>query len=132
MIAPTFVNAAVPEIAVPYASQYLSSYNSRIYPAEDGTLQIWFWVTGTQTWTYLGVLTIQLYESTDNENWYWVKTFSNTEYDNMMSENDNYHMSYVEYDGVSGRYYKAYVTVWGGYRSIGDSFSFWTPVVQAT
>ena len=132
MATPISVCAAVPDTVEPLASDYLVSYTSYIGPVGGGKVQIWFRVTGTDYMADIGVLTIQLYESTDNENWYWVDTFLHDDYPNMLSHNDSHHMSYVEYEGVAGRYYKAYVTIWSGNETTGDARYMWTTVKQAT
>ena len=132
LMAPISVSAAVPETVMPMASDYLMSYTAYICAMGDGELEIWFEVTGTGYQEYLGVVSILLYESTDNVNWYWVESFFNEDYDSMLSTNDWQHVDYVEYQGVVGRYYKAYVGIWGGPDPGGDSRYIWTPVERAT
>ena len=132
LITPVSVNAAVPETMMPMASDYLAAYTAYICAMGDGDLEIWFEVTGTGIQEYLGVVSILLYESTDNVNWYWVETFLNNEYDTMLSTNDWKHVDHVDYQGVAGRYYKAYVQIWGGPDDTGDSRYIWTPVERAT
>lgn len=129
---PISAYAAVPDTMEPLASDYLVSYTSYIGPVGGGKVQVWFRVTGTDYMTDIGVLTIRLYESTDNVNWYWVDTFLHDDYSNMLSHNDSHHMSYVEYQGVAGRYYKALVTIWAGNGTSGDTRYMWTTVKQAT
>lgn len=124
--------AAVPDTIEPLASDYLVSYTSYIGPVGDGKVQVWFRVTGKGYMGDIGTLSIMLYESTDNENWYWVETFLHNDYPNMLSQNDSHHMSYVEYQGVAGRYYKARVCIWAGNGTQGDSRYMWTTVKQAT
>lgn len=132
---PIGVHAAVPETAAPLASDYLMSYTSYICAMGDGNLEIWFRVTGTGTWADIGVLDIFLYESTDNVNWSWLKTFQFTDYDDetMLAHNTWQHMSHVDYDeGVHGRYYKAYVCIWAGPENGGDARYMWTQVELCT
>lgn len=114
------------------ASDYLNSYSAYIYPAGGGKIQVWFNVKGTGTLEALGALTIQLYESTDNSNWTWVKAYSHNNYPNMMGYNDYYHSGHVDYQGVAGRYYRAYVCIWGGGLTIGDNRYFYTSSKKAT
>lgn len=132
MCTPVGVQAAMPEMVAPMASDYLMEYTAYICAMGGGDLEIWFEVTGTGTWADIGVVTIYLYESTDNQNWYWVKTFMFEDYDGMLEHNTYYCMNYVPYEGVPGRYYKAYVQVWGGSEDNGDSRYFWTPVERCT
>lgn len=132
LIVPINVFGAIQETVQPLASYYLESYTAYICPMGGGDLEIWFRVTGTDLWADIGVLTIRLYESTDNSTWTWVDTFRHTNYPEMLDHDDDHHMSHVDYQGVAGRYYKAYVTIWAGDEETGDSRYIWTPVVQAT
>lgn len=114
------------------ASDYLTAYSAYLYPAGWGKIQIWFEVDGTNYMDEIGALEIQLYESKDNENWTWVKTFDYTDYSSMLGYNNYYHDGYVEYNGTIGRYYKAYVCIWAGKDGDGDTRYFWTPSEKAT
>lgn len=116
----------------PRASDYLSMYSAYVYPAGWGDVQVWFSVDGTNYMDEIGALEIQLYESTDNENWTWVKTFGYTDYSDMLGYNDFHHTGHVEYNGRIGRYYKAYMCVWAGKNGDGDARYFWTPSEKAT
>lgn len=129
---PIGAQAAVTETVEPRASAYLAAYTAYICAMGNGDLEIWFEVTGTGTWADIGVLTIYLYESTDNENWYWVETFHFTEWDHMLAHNTYFCMDYVGYEGVPGRYYKAYVQIWAGPEDGGDQRYIWTPVELCT
>ena len=132
LCAPIGVQAAMPETSQPFASAYLTSYTAYICAMGDGDLEIWWEVCGTGTWADVGVLSIYLYESTDNTNWEWVKTFQFTTYENMLAHNTYFCMSHVDYDGVPGRYYKAYVHIWAGPEDGGDGRYIWTPVERCT
>ena len=114
------------------ASDYLSVYSAYIYPAGWGKVQVWFDVDGTNYMDEIGALEIKLYESKDNETWTWVKTFDYTDYSGMLGYNDHSHAGHIEYNGVIGRYYKAYVCVWAGKNGDGDTRYFWTPTEKAT
>ena len=132
LCAPIGAQAAMPETVQPMASAYLADYTAYICAMGDGDLEIWWEVCGTGTWADVGVLSIYLYESTDNTNWEWVKTFQFTTYENMLAHNTYFCMSHVDYDGVSGRYYKAYVHIWAGPEDGGDGRYIWTPVERCT
>ena len=114
------------------ASYYLDAYSAYIYPAGWGKVQVWVTVIGTNDMDEIGALEIQLYESKDNETWYWVDTFSYPDYPDMLGYNDFSHSGHVEYNGTIGRYYKAYVCVWAGKNGDGDTRYFWTPTEKAT
>ena len=129
---PVSVSAAMPETVMPRASAYLACYTAYVCAMGGGDLEIWFEVTGTGYQEYLGVVIIYLYESTDGENWYWVKTYQNNDYDTMLATNAYCHVNCVEYEGVAGRYYKAYVGIWGGPDPGGDSRYIWTSSERAT
>ena len=125
---PIGAQAAVPDTIQPMASAYLADYTAYICPMGDGDLEIWWEVTGTRTWADIGVITVSLYESTDNSNFYWVETFEWSDYPNMLWHNDYICVDHVDYEGVSGRYYKAYVHIWAGPEDGGDGRYIWTPV----
>lgn len=122
---PSYVSAATIETAQPYASNYLTSYNTYICDMGSGNIQIWFHVMGTGDMDEIGALSIRLYESTDNTNWTHVKTYLHEDYSSMLVEDDFYHSSHVSYQGVAGRYYKAYVCIWAGKNGSGDTRYMW-------
>ena len=108
------------------ASAYLDSYGAYVYLPGNGEVRVYFDVQGTRTMDELGTLRIELYESTDGINWSGATTFNHDTTAGMLSYNDNYHSWHVSYDGVAGRYYKAYICVWGGKDGAGDTRYFWT------
>lgn len=114
------------------ASQYLNGYGAYAYAAGWGKIQIWFEVDGTNDMDEIGALEIQMYESTDNINWTWVKTYDYTDYSDMLGYNDFSHTGHIEHKGTIGRYYKAYVCVWAGKNGAGDTRYFWTNSEKAT
>jgi hypothetical protein len=73
LMAPIGVGAVGPEPVTPRASDYLMGYTAYICAMGGGNLEIWYEVTGTDFQDYLGVMSILLYESTDKQNWTWVK-----------------------------------------------------------
>lgn len=116
----------------PYASYYLTSYQAYVYPAGSGEVQVWFSVTADDYMDEIGALSIHLYESTDNTNWTYKKTFRYSDYSDMLDYNDIYHSGHVSYQGVTGRYYKAYVCIWAGKDGDGDTRYYWTSAKKAT
>lgn len=132
LMMPTGAFAAEQETVTPRASYYLAGYTAYVCAMGGGNLEIWFEVTGTGFQEYLGVMSIFLYESTDNVNWYWVKTFQHEDYSQMLATNAWQHIDHVNYQGVAGRYYKAYVGIWGGPDDTGDARYIWTTVERAT
>ena len=132
LCAPIGAQAATTETVQPLASAYLVSYTAYICAMGDGDLEIWFEVLGTGTWADIGVLLVSVYESTDNSNFSWVHSFSFTDYENMLWHDDYICVDHVDYEGVPGRYYKAYVHVWAGPEDGGDGRYIWTPVELCT
>lgn len=132
MLVPFHVHANEDIPTTPRASYYLDSYNAYIYPAGLGKIQVWFTVTGVDYMDEIGALTVQIYESTDNENWSWVKTVRHTSQSNMLDLNDYYHSGHIDYQGTIGRYYKAYVCIWAGKNGAGDTRYLWTNIEKAT
>lgn len=131
-IIPSTVNATEENTVEPRASYYLTSYNTYIYRAALGKIQVWFTVTGVDYMDDIGALTVQIYESTDNENWTWVDTVRHTTQSNMLGHDAIYHSGHVDYQGTIGRYYKAYVTIWAGKNGNGDARYMWTDIQRAT
>ena len=132
MCAPIGTQAAMPETVQPMASAYLTDYTAYICGMGDGDLEIWWEVTGTGYWADIGVLSVFLYESTNNVNWYWVKSYQHDHYSNMLWHNDYICVDHVDYEGIPGRYYKAYVHIWAGPEDGGDGRYIWTPVERCT
>lgn len=79
----------------------------------------------------IGALTIQLYESEDGNNWTWVQSYSNANYPRMLGHDTVYYSGHVDYQGRTGRYYKAYVCIWAGKDGAGDNRYYWTGSVKA-
>ena len=132
LLVPTNAFATETDEAVPRASYYLTSYNTYIYPDAWGKIQVWFTVTGVDYMDEIGTLTIQLYESKDNETWTWVKTYTHDASSGMLGYDKIYHSGHVEYSGTIGRYYKAYVCIWAGKDGDGDTRYMWTQPKKAT
>ena len=125
-LVPVYAQAAETVSVQPRASFYLDSYGAYVYLPGNGQVQVYFDVVGTDDMDELGVLSIKIYESTDGVNWTWKKTFTHDSTAGMLSYNDAFHTGHVTYNGVVGRYYRAYVCVWGGKDGQGDTRYFWT------
>lgn len=133
MILPVGTTASAAETVQPRASYYLDAYNAYVYLPGNGQVQVYFDVSGTGYMDELGVLSIQIYEcatnSSDINDWTWKKTFTHDSTSGMLNYNDNFHYGHVTYyNGTPGKYYKAYVCVWGGKNGAGDTRYFWTNV----
>lgn len=114
------------------ASDYLTSYNAYVYNAALGKVQVYFHVVGVDDMDDIGSLSIKIYESKDNTNWTWVKTYTNGDTPSILGHNDNYYSAHVDYQGTIGRYYKAYICIWAGNNGNGDTRYIWTQSVKAT
>ena len=125
LISPITVVATEDPPAQPYASKYLTAYSGYVYITGTGQVQVWYEVMGTGNMDEIGVLSVMLYESTDNITWTRVKTFSHENYSSMLVEDDYYHSSYVSYQGSASKYYKAYVCFWAGKNGSGDTRYMW-------
>lgn len=126
IVLPMTVSTAVE----PRASAYLDNYNAYVYLPGDGEVRVYFNVQGTTVLDELGALTIQIYEcSTNSSNindWTWKKTFKHDTTAGMLCYNDYFYGSSVTYQGTAGKYYRAYVCIWGGKDGDGDTRYFWT------
>ena len=133
---PVSARASNSDIAESRASYYLSYYTAYVYPAGAGLIQVYFNASGCGYMDELGALSIQIYEcstnSSDIDDWTWKKTFTHDSTDGMLSYNDDYHSGHVDYYGTIGKWYKAYVCIWGGKDGGGDTRYFWTTAKKAT
>jgi hypothetical protein len=133
-----FVYASSPTFAVDTenaagtrASLYLDSYNAYVHAAGGGNLEIWFDVIATGHMDEVGALTIIIQSSKNGSTWSTMQTFLHSDYASMLEYDDFEHCSYVEYKGISGQYYRAYVTIWAGRNGDGDSRQILTRTVRA-
>ena len=113
------------------SSSYLTRSSAYLWAEGDGKISIWFDVTGTGTMDEIGALTIILQKSSNETTWSTVKTFSYSDYPNMMEYDSVDCVSGVYYSGTEGMYYRAYVTVWAGKDGNGDSRQILSATVQA-
>lgn len=132
LLVPVCAQAAVINPVQPYASLYLNTYNAYVYPAGSGLIQVYFSANSADYLDELGCLSVSIYESTDNSTWTWKKTFTHDSTSGMLGYDKHYHSGHVDYQGVAGRYYKAYVCIWGGDNGDGDTRYFWTSAKKAT
>lgn len=125
LMTPCSAMAATPEEVQPYASNYLTAYNTYICDVGGGEIQIWYEVAGKGIMDEIGVLTIELYEVKSDGSLKWLDTFQHEDYDSMLFKNDNHIVSYVSYQGSSSKTYKAYVCIWAGKDGGGDTRYMW-------
>ena len=125
LLSPFIVSIEATEELQPYASKYLSLYNTYICDLGNGNFQIWYEVMGTDDMDEIGVLSIILYEVNSDGSLTRVKTFLHENYSSMLAYDDYYHCSYVSYQGSSSKTYKAYVCIWAGKNGSGDTRYMW-------
>lgn len=132
MLVPSQAFAATVDIVQPYASNYLTSYNAYVCAMGNGRVEVWYTVIGDTYMDEIGTLRIMIYESTNNSTWTWKKTYLHEDYSTMLAYDDIVQSNCVSYQGVAGRYYKAYVCIWAGKDGSGDTRYMWTSVERAT
>ncbi|MGD9568684.1 MAG: hypothetical protein AB7V48_10210 [Sedimentibacter sp.] len=114
------------------ASLYLDRYYANIYSEGNGDISIWFEVEATGEMDEIGALSIRLQQkSTSSSTWKTIKTYSYTNYSNMLVNDKDFYVSSVDYSGIDGYSYRAYVTVWAGNDGNGDSREILTETVVA-
>lgn len=117
--------AAASDNVQPYASNYLTAYNTYICDVGGGEIQVWYEVVGKNIMDEIGVLSIILYEVNSNGSLTRVKTFSYEDYSTMLIYDNDYIYSHVSYQGSSSKTYKAYVCIWAGKNGSGDTRYMW-------
>ena len=130
MCAPVAAQAAAPERVELRASDYIRECHIWIEAIGGGDLEIWFEIYGVGTMDDIGSLQIYLFESTDNVSFYCVSTYTSDIYENMLRYDSNLCKDHVDYEGVSGRYYKAFIQVCARNGSGGDTIYGWTDIVR--
>lgn len=120
----------------PRASAYLTSYNAYPYAAGGGEVQIWFHVVADDYMADIGTLSITVYEcSTNSSNindWDHVASFTNGNTPSILGHNEYIYQSHVKVDGTKDMWYKAYVCIYAGDGTNGDTRYLWTGAVKAT
>ena len=114
------------------ASEYLARYYAEIYSEGDGNISIWFDITTTGKMDEIGALSIRLQQKSDESStWKTIKTYNYTDYSNMLAYDKSLYGSSVDYSGIEGYSYRAYVTVWAGKDGDGDSREILTDTIVA-
>ena len=125
MILPLGAHARAEEV-FPYASNYIYTASASAAAVGGGKITISFSVNGMGQMDDIGATYIRIYESTDNSTWTWVKDYNSSTTTGMMGQNKSSHNGSVSYQGVVGRYYKAYVCLYAGKNGAGDNRYYWT------
>ena len=106
------VPAAAAENAEPRASSFFGSTDVYLYKTSSTQFQAWFEVSALYPMDKVGASEIKIQESSDDENWTTVKTYTMDSYSNLICENSGAHASYVTYTGTTGKYYRAKITLY--------------------
>lgn len=106
------VPATAVENAEPRASSYFMSSDVYISMTTSTQFRAWFEVTALGIMEKVGASEVKVQKSSDGESWTTVKTYSMSNYSNMICENTASHASYVTYTGQTGYYYRAKITLY--------------------
>lgn len=68
----------------------------------------------------IGAKTISVYESTNGEDFYWVKTYKSSDYPKMMGSGIIFYEDVLTHQGKAGRYYYVTACVYAGNSTGGD------------
>ncbi len=102
----------VPASASVYASDYLVKYSATLSPQGDGVMKISYTVMGNGILKELGVSKIVMEKKSGNS-WIEVETFTNADYPELSTTNNNVCKDHILYNGVAGTEYRAKVTIFG-------------------
>lgn len=113
---------SIPAFSIPaYArySDYIDSYLAYLYSPNSNTAQVWFELKANYTSDKVGVTSITLQVSDDQENWDNVGTYRAADYPHLMASNTIGLDSHISVSVEPGHYYRAglvfYVERDGGY-----------------
>jgi len=95
----------------PRESAFFAYHDTYLYKTGTNEFQVWFDVTAHTHVTQLGVSEIEVYRSSNQENWIRMRTYKYEYYPELMDYDSGAHGGYVTYKNTtSGYYYKALVT----------------------
>ena len=115
------------------ASAHLDSYCASLTPKNSSKIAITVDVDGTGLMDDIGATKIYVYRSTDNEHFYYLRTFDSKDYPVMMKHNVYYYCDTpIIFQGVSGYYYYAHVDVYAAKDGGSSTRSYTTSSVQAS
>lgn len=116
------VPASAAEIT-PYSSDFFLGYGVDISEQSSTSFRIWFDVVAVKTMQEIGASYIRLERSSDGTNWSTVKTYTKSNYSNMIAYDTTAHASYVTYSNrQSGYQYRAYIELYAKDYSNGTGY----------
>ena len=107
-------------------SPYIGSYTASITAGSNGSVTVWFQITGLGTLDEIGAISVTIYE-----NGTLVKTYTHTNTSGMMGYNTFIHGSSITYAGTAGKNYYSYVTYQAGKNGLWDNRGMMTNTVTA-
>ena len=122
-----------PAFAGVYSSLYIDSYRAWCTPQSKGKIAVTVDVQANYIVDELGANRIQIYESKDGgETWKSVKVYLKSIFPELVTTDDYiYYDTPVTYSGTPGYKYYAYITVYAGDSTGGDTRNYSTPIVTA-
>lgn len=111
----------------PRGSAFFSSYGAAIFKASSNSFEVWFDVMANAAiMQEIGVSIIDVYRSSDQENWTKMRTYKMENYPEMIDENTGSHTGYVTYNyATPGYYYRARVIFYAkNSTGIGERFVY--------
>ena len=105
------VPAFATENVTPRANDYIMSTCVYLDQTSGTQFDVWYEVIALGLMDELGAYKIRIQESTNGSSWTTVYTFTSDEVPSMVTQDDIIHTGYVSYTGVSGRYYRAKITL---------------------
>lgn len=113
------------------SSIYLSDYVASCTPIAGGKIAVSVEVDALSYMSKIGASKITIYKSSDQVSWNAVKTYTYTDYPEMMSSGIHYIDAPIVFHGTPRYYYCASVIVYAGNSSGHDERLYTTSGVQA-
>ena len=114
------------------ASAHLDSYRAICTAKRGSMVAVTVEVDGTGLMDDIGAVNIYVYRSTDNEHFYYLRTFSYEDFPAMMTHNAYYYSKTpITFQGVAGCYYYANVDVYAAKDGSSSTRTYMTNVVPA-
>ena len=104
---------AVPTFAatdnMPRGSSYFTASLGYLHQTHPTIFRVWGEVDAVGLMDKLGMSSITVQRSSDNQNWTDVKTYTKETNTNLVASNTTCHQAYVTYVGTAGYYYRAQI-----------------------
>lgn len=107
----------------PRASVYFDSYSATVIPEGGGNITVEITVEAKKSMTELGFTKVIIQEK-NGSSWADVKTFTHSEFPFLITKNGIVHAATLSYEGISGKIYRAKITVYAKNASGSDTKTF--------